>query len=367
MRGAQVAFFVLAIMASTGMPAAAAGGASCGGTLRWPVKVGTDASATQVDLSNVKTATVAAMRALPAPATRPTSQRANATELTVFSIDAVLVQYNQEPDHDYHLVIQDPSKVRMIVEIPDPACFQGTSHFASQIAAARQAMQAVFTPKTKAQQAGLVPVRVTGVGFFDEKDHGTGGTPNGIELHPVLSIEFRPGAVPPPVVVTSTSGQQLLRDPGFEGGASGSAWRASADVITSDKQQHAHAGHFYAWLGGTGRAHTDTLSQQVSVPATASHATLSYWLDIETEEKASHGSLEQNEAFDTLVVEVRGSGGSSDQLADYSNLDAHNVYEHVSLDLTAYRGQTVTIVFAAKEDKSKITSFFVDDVTVDIQ
>jgi hypothetical protein len=35
-------------------------------------------------------------------------------------------------------------------------------------------------------------VRVTGVGFFDKIHGQTGAAPNGIELHPVLGIEFLP-------------------------------------------------------------------------------------------------------------------------------------------------------------------------------
>ena len=33
-------------------------------------------------------------------------------------------------------------------------------------------------------------VRVTGVGMFDTLDHAEGTSPNGIELHPVIKIQF---------------------------------------------------------------------------------------------------------------------------------------------------------------------------------
>jgi hypothetical protein len=36
-----------------------------------------------------------------------------------------------------------------------------------------------------------VPVTVTGVGFFDRIHGQTGVAPNGIELHPVLDIQFQ--------------------------------------------------------------------------------------------------------------------------------------------------------------------------------
>lgn len=350
------------------MPAEAAGDANCGGTQRWPVKVGTDATASQVDLGSVRPATIASMLALRAPPKRPVDQRADATERTVFTIDAFLVQYNREDDEDYHLVIQDASRVRMIVEIPNPVCTKGkSSRFTNQIRAARTAFDQKFASvTTTAKQAGGVPLRVTGLGFFDIKRHGTGGADNGIELHPVLGIEFTPAANAPPVVTAATSSAQLARDGGFESGPSGSPWRSSTDVITNAKDQRAHSGSYYAWLGGYGEVHTDALSQQVTLPMSASAITLSYWLRIDTDEKTSRGSHEQDEAFDTLTVEVRGEGGASEEVADYSNLNAGG-YTQATVDLSTYKGQTVTIVFTAREDRSKITSFFLDDVRVDVQ
>jgi hypothetical protein len=37
---------------------------------------------------------------------------------------------------------------------------------------------------------GRPPVQVTGVGSFDYLHGPTGVTPNGIELHPILAVEF---------------------------------------------------------------------------------------------------------------------------------------------------------------------------------
>jgi hypothetical protein len=40
---------------------------------------------------------------------------------------------------------------------------------------------------------GGVPVEIIGVGFFDCVHSQTGRSPNNIEIHPVLSINFNPG------------------------------------------------------------------------------------------------------------------------------------------------------------------------------
>lgn len=368
-RGLRVALLVLTLLASTGLPAQASSAAAvnCPGKARWPVKTGADATASQVDVSSVTPMSVAAMRALPAPAKRPQDQRANATERSVYVVEAALVRFRREPDQDIHLMIQDQSGDAMIVEVPDPQCIHGTSPFAAQIAQARATVLARLKVTTTYQPATNIAVRVTGVGFFDMAEHGSGGTPNGIELHPVLKIEFLSAPPSPPPLPTSTgtgAATQLLRDPGFEGASAGNSWRASADVITTSKKGEAHDGSAYAWLGGYGKVHTDTLSQQVTLPSAATRITLSFWIAVFTQEKASHGSFESTEAFDTLTVTVRSSGGATAEVASYSNIDARKAYERAEVDLTAYRGQTIDLVFTSNEDASLQTSFLLDDLAV---
>lgn len=56
----------------------------------------------------------------------------------------------------------------------------------------RQAIESKLgTVSSKAQKLRRV-VTVTGVGFFDPIHGQTGVAPNGIELHPLLSIDFHP-------------------------------------------------------------------------------------------------------------------------------------------------------------------------------
>src|SRR5919112_4645247 len=74
---------------------------------------------------------------------------------------------------------------------------------------------------------------------------------------------------------------QLLGNPGFENGsASPAPWVPTAGVIDTTASQPAHGGVWKAWLNGYGTTHTDTLYQQVTVPAGAA-ATLVFWLHID--------------------------------------------------------------------------------------
>ncbi|MDX6500091.1 MAG: hypothetical protein QOG23_3351 [Blastocatellia bacterium] len=167
-------------------------------------------------------------------------------------------------------------------------------------------------------------------------------------------------------LTVSTSGggttQQLLGNPGFENGSGSPApWTVSAGVIDNSSFEAPHSGSWKAWLNGYGSVHTDTLWQQLSVPATATSASLSFWRHIDTTETST------TTAYDTLKVQVRNSSGTVlATLATYSNLNAGAGYTQVSFDLSAYKGQTIQIYLVGTEDSSLKTSFVVDDFLLNV-
>jgi Bacterial Ig-like domain (group 3)/Lamin Tail Domain/Divergent InlB B-repeat domain len=170
------------------------------GVERWSVKVGTDSDANLVNINNPVHTTIGQLRSLTPPADPPgppDNSRIQPTEATVYVVDATMTLYKKETDVDYHIVIQDDSGQTMIAEIPSPACVLTptsprqlvTGPFSSGIAGAREKFDARFTATPNFQTAN-VPVRVKGVAFFDFIHGQTGVAPNGIELHPLLDIEF---------------------------------------------------------------------------------------------------------------------------------------------------------------------------------
>jgi hypothetical protein len=168
---------------------------------RWQVKTGADSDAHLIDASAVTAGTIAELRAFGAPASPPATGRTKPVETTIWELDATLVAYKLEQDQDYHLVLSDAHAATMIAEIPNPAAAPG-SRFLPQITASRDAFAKRFQRQLEALAAGgpgeeapmivhiSVPVHVTGVGFFDFIHGQAGVAPNGIELHPVLSIAF---------------------------------------------------------------------------------------------------------------------------------------------------------------------------------
>jgi len=149
---------------------------------------------------------------------------------------------------------------------------------------------------------------------------------------------------------------QLLGNPGFESGST--TWTASSGVITNDSGEPARTGTYKAWLNGYGAAHTDTLSQAVSIP-TGCAATLSLYLHIDTAETTT------TTAYDTLKVQLLNSGGTVlSTLGTYSNLNAASGYALKTFNVGAYAGQSVTLKFTGTEGSTLQTSFVVDDTSI---
>jgi hypothetical protein len=168
-------------------------------------------------------------------------RRLGIVERTVWRIEVDIFALMQERDGDYHLVLRGASGQTMIAEIPTPQKkFVGASPWLANMRAARKAiddklvkplsphsfvqMEGTLVPReslslsaqplamaapattlsfstpaegqamdapTFKTKVPLTPARITGVGFFDRVHDQTGVSLfNGIELHPILKIEW---------------------------------------------------------------------------------------------------------------------------------------------------------------------------------
>jgi aminopeptidase S len=159
------------------------------------------------------------------------------------------------------------------------------------------------------------------------------------------------GTTPP---TTPPPGANLLANPGFESGAV--SWAGTSGAITNNTGRPARTGSWKAWLGGNGSTSSETISQQVTIPSTATAASLSYWIRTDTAESGST-------AYDTLKVQVV-SGTTTSTLRTFSNVGVSATYAQFSHSLLAYKGRTVTVRFVMFEDSSLQTSFVLDDTAV---
>ena len=163
------------------------------GRERWPVKVASDQNAGLIKAKPIDT-TIRYLVGLPAPP-HPDQLRNGRWqgETSIFRLRNVqIVWARHERDGDYHLVLRPlrlsyDSRLRMIAEAPDSRCAQG-SRFLSRIRQVHRQVRRLIRD---------LPIRVmmTGVAFFDVLHRQHGVAPNGIELHPILSIQVpHPGA-----------------------------------------------------------------------------------------------------------------------------------------------------------------------------
>jgi hypothetical protein len=159
--------------------------------------------------------------------------------------------------------------------------------------------------------------------------------------------------------INNATSTQLIANPSFESGSS--SWTATSGVITNSSTYAARTGTWKAWLNGYGSAHTDTAYQTVSIPSTATSATLSLWLRVDSEETGTT-------AFDTLKVQLRNTGNTVlTTLASYSNVNESTGYVQRTFNVLAYKGQTVRVYFEGIEGSIKATSFLIDDVNLTVQ
>ncbi|HKD13037.1 MAG TPA: hypothetical protein VKE71_00700, partial [Candidatus Angelobacter sp.] len=158
------------------------------------------------------------------------------------------------------------------------------------------------------------------------------------------------------LTISSNAPQQLLGNPGFENGTNTAPWTLTAGVINNSSAEPPHSGAWDAWLDGYGTTHTDSATQTVTIPSTATTATLSFWLHIDTAETTT------TTAFDTLQVQVLNTSNTVlATLGTFSNLNAATGYQQHSFSVIQFKGQTIKIRFLGKEDVSLQTSFVIDD------
>ncbi len=151
---------------------------------------------------------------------------------------------------------------------------------------------------------------------------------------------------------------QKLANPGFESG--NVAWSATSGVIGQwGSSEPPHSGTWDAWMDGYGRSHTDTLSQNVTLPSGCTNYNLSLYLHIDTAETTT------TRAYDTVKVQII-DGGVTTTLATYSNLNHAAGYSLKSFSVASHAGHTITIKFLAVEDVSLQTSFVVDDTALTV-
>jgi subtilase family serine protease len=157
---------------------------------------------------------------------------------------------------------------------------------------------------------------------------------------------------------TGCTAAQLLGNGGFETGSI-SPWTSTSGVLADTAEGvPAQAGSYLAWLDGYGEAHTDTLAQTVTIPATCKSAVFTYWVEV--------NSTTTNTS-NKLVLEVLNSSGTVLETVPVATA-ANNgrSYVEYSTNLGAYIGQKITVKFVGTEVNGGNTSFFEDSNAINV-
>jgi hypothetical protein len=216
-------------------------------------------------------------------------------------------------------------------------------------ASSNQTWLSVSPTSGTAPSSATVSVDITGL---------AAGTYNGAITISATGATNTPVTLPVTLTVNPTGGctTQLIVNGGFEGSAT--PWVLSGAVFSTGAFPHTGTG--YSILGGVNNA-SHTEFQQITIPAGCSK-NLTFWLNITSDETTTVTQ------FDRFFVEVRNTSGTLlATLATFSNLNKGTAGVYVQrgpFSLASFAGQTVRIQFRATTDVSLISSFRVDDVSV---
>jgi subtilase family serine protease len=158
---------------------------------------------------------------------------------------------------------------------------------------------------------------------------------------------------------TGTGGTvtELIKNGGFESGQSPWVESSTGGYQLIDTSRP-HTGSYSAYLNGYNSG-TDIIYQTLTIPSTATSATLTFWTYVST--------TETKHPYDYLYAQVRNSSGSAlATLLTLNDGSATGWVQH-SYNLINYKGQTIQIAFKGTNDYSNPTDFFVDDVSLQVQ
>jgi hypothetical protein len=164
------------------------------GRERWDVKTLKDADTSSIDFAHPKEVTVDQLTRM--RAFQPTEYMVRQWfEHSHFVVKALLYGYSENRDREFVLYLRDPVSNRtMVSEIPDPDCPEvAVTSRAMLYGAARQWVRDHVGRPTE-KLATPLTVRISGIGMYSRLSNQTGMSENGLEIHPVLSIEEIPPA-----------------------------------------------------------------------------------------------------------------------------------------------------------------------------
>jgi len=161
------------------------------------------------------------------------------------------------------------------------------------------------------------------------------------------------------LTVTAPS-SQLIQNGGFETGTLAN-WTTGGVVAPTISTVQKHSGTYSALDGASSGSEPngdDFLYQAITIPSTATKATLTFWYWPATTDTIT---------YDWQEAQVQNTSGAT--LAQVMKVCSNaQAWTQVTYDLTSYKGQTIRIYFNDHQDGyGDLTYMYVDDVSVTVQ
>jgi hypothetical protein len=161
------------------------------------------------------------------------------------------------------------------------------------------------------------------------------------------------------LTVTAPS-SQLIQNGGFETGTLAN-WTTGGVVAPTVSTVQKHSGTYSALDGASSGSEPngdDFLYQTITIPSTATKATLTFWYWPATTDTIT---------YDWQEAQVQNTSGAT--LAQIMKVCSNaQAWTQVTYDLTSYKGQTIRIYFNDHQDGyGDLTYMYVDDVSVTVQ
>jgi len=161
------------------------------------------------------------------------------------------------------------------------------------------------------------------------------------------------------LTVTAQS-TQLIQNGGFETGTLAN-WTAGGVYLPFTTTVQKHSGAYSAQLGASSGSEPNgdsSLYQTITIPSTATKATLTFWYWPSTTDTIT---------YDWQEAQVQNSSGAT--LAQILKVASNtHVWTQVTHDLTTYKGQTIRVYFNDHQDGfGDLTYMYLDDVSVTVQ
>jgi len=156
----------------------------------------------------------------------------------------------------------------------------------------------------------------------------------------------------------------FVQDPGFEEGTPNPAWNefstnfgtpiCSLEPCGTGNGSGPKSGDWWVWFGGFDEFEEGRVSQVVTVPP--GEPVLTFGIEIPVCSGNPDDVFEVLVA-DTQIFEVRGDDPNCGEIG----------YQPITLDISPVAGQTVTLDFRSETQGDEVTSFFIDDIDIEVE